>query len=46
MLKTVPMLSVAMFPVALLGQGAFMGEEAVLADSGWAGEKADHFEHP
>jgi len=23
-----------------------LGEEAVLADSGWAGEKADPFEHP
>jgi len=29
-----------------LGQGASLGEEAVLADSGWAGEKADPFEHP
>jgi hypothetical protein len=29
-----------------LGQGGSMSEEAVLADSGRAGEKAEHFDHP
>ncbi len=38
-----------------LGQGAALGEEAVLTDSGragevtardWLGKKAEHFEHP
>jgi len=26
-----------------MGKGASLGEEAVLADSGWAGEKSDSF---
>jgi hypothetical protein len=29
-----------------LGQGAALGEEAVLADSGREGEKAEYFDHP
>jgi len=32
--------------ITSLKQGAFVGEEAVLAAAGWAGVKSDLFEHP
>ena len=41
---THPLVIVSMWPC--LGQGASLGEEAVLADSGWAGETSGLFEHP